>query len=448
MTQTDLKKYSLAEVVLFFILLLGVGLAWLSVRSKSDIVFTKPIVVNGLGFGVCLPDSAGWKADSDWKFKDRAFYISSLVGKDQESPSSQVLIEFSVAENNDIDRRLLERAASLRGSLGSIFTISAGGVKTRAAEIFVRSRQATVFCGIADLGMSRTVQIEILDTGGSGQWSRSLMQDVAARLVYKQPQELKTGAEVIASVKKNSATRWLKTQPRESYYFLTYNNNPDSGFLAELYAFKKDQSRYNLHAVNAYFVRDLGGEESFFQADEDLSQWVWASNLLDDRGTRAGRVELYFGSEGSLSIRRDGQAELAYPSPASFSQMLFNAVLENMAATKIPSVIIDLIDSDGRIIPTNVKLVPEKAGFVAQINNLDGSNIKQTLTLDANIKLQSSTITGPRNFKIKPASKDVVLAEFSIWSDYIQSLDRLLDSDTQTPQPNRSRRVVPNGSVI
>ena len=450
MTEIGDKKYSLAQVVLLLILVLGLLLAYWTVRAKSDITLTKPVAVIGQGFSTVLPKGAGWNSEETWKFQEQAYYLGAMIGTDPENATSQLMISFSVAVNNEVNNKLLAKAMALGGGIGEEFVVEGKGVTTKIANITIKqNRSIEIFYGIAVLGNGRVVEIELVEGSGASGWGRGLMEKIAASFEYKQPKEMDAAAAVVKEVKKDGAGAWIKKQAKERYCFIGVNGESERGFLAELNSFSSS-SQYSASFVNAYFIRDVGGEESALRATDDLSRWVWVSTPMSPQGDKAGQVELYMDGYGKLNLRKGLEAGTCFPSQAAVPDVMLDAVIAKMAQAGSSKIILDLISAEGRIVPTSVEVKAGdkgKAKYVAEIVSLDGTGAKQIIYYDASMKLIESKLNGERTFVIVPATKDAVLAEFALWEKYIQSLGGFLEPVRPTA-PTKSRRSLRNGSVI
>jgi hypothetical protein len=448
MKDFKLKKYAVPEVLLLAILVVGLIISQSIVLSRSYIKLSAPYEVPASGFFFSMPTGAGWQTGGALKFAQNSWYLTSAQGGEVKNTTSLTVSYLLAAGEPDVNDWLGSKADQLGQNLGSGRIIKGKDIVTYAAIIDLRGKPLNIFYGIAPLPGGRNVIIELVDTADDPERGWEILTKIAQSFVFKGNPLLDEGDKLVASLRSKGLGSVLGVS-KQANYFLISEKDSTEGFEADIYARTDGQAAENVRAVNSYFLRNLGGEESVLHTNDRFDRFLWTSSLLGSSGAKRGEIEMRLG-DGAMSIMQRGHLVGKYvPGPAAVPESFSIAVFRQMIADGMKQALIDFISSEGQIKPGLVRLQDKpadsnsEASHIISIKYFADDDISEEIQLDAEGQIVSDTLSGRLSYVLRRSSKEIILSEFPQWLEYINNFDKLLENSS-TGGKIDLRRVVRN----
>jgi hypothetical protein len=410
-----------------------------------------PVDVPAAGFSFSMPQGNGWQTGTTVQFEENNYYLMAVQKNAGDKVATRLTVMYVVAAGTiDANEWLISKAAQMGGRIRGERSIEGRGILTRAAMLEMRGQSMRIFYGIALLPGGRNVLIEAVDTTDDESWGWEALTRVAESFVFKGNPLLEQGQKVVASIRGKGLAQVMGIS-KQQQYFLVSEDGRNEGFEVNLYARSESDASLNVRMIESYYVRSLGGMEGILQTNDQFDRFFWISNTLSSRGARSKAVELHLDDDATMSVRMGGAryAQEYVPGPAAIPDPLSLAVYKEMIALDISQAIIDFIDSQGRILPAIVQVqkrssdANDSIAYTVTVKYCDQTGLLQELSLDADGQIAKGVVEGRNSYLLTRSSKEMILAEFPLWLDYITSIEKLLEEDMPENTKN-PRRIVRN----
>jgi hypothetical protein len=231
----DIKKYSLAEVVLLAIFALGLLISHLIVTVRSRIELSEPFRLNFANLSVSLPEGRGWQESQGWQFQTDNYFLIitpfNITGKLDRFVRCRY---FVAAEDTEAQEHLERSLAELGGQVEEL-GVTEGSLQFHWAYVPVSRQGGVLFVGCAKLQGNRLLEVEAMDMT-DGQAARKLFNKVIESIEYTPDDNLQKGQEFISKLKETGAEALLKTELGENdrrIYVIADNDGMVDGFIVD-----------------------------------------------------------------------------------------------------------------------------------------------------------------------------------------------------------------------
>ena len=110
MNEDLIKRYSLAEITLLLIFMLGLVLSYLFVKARQKIHLSDPITLAGSGLAVSLPTNPGWIVrETNWRYESNNSMVLVAQHQVSETPDTSIRWRYVICSSGDSARDILER---------------------------------------------------------------------------------------------------------------------------------------------------------------------------------------------------------------------------------------------------------------------------------------------------------------------------------------------------
>ena len=120
-----------------------------------------------------------------------------------------------------------------------------------------------------------------------------------------------------------------------------------------------------------------------------------------------------------------------YPGAACIPEVFVDFVLEQMLDGGYERIIVDIVDSSGKIIPTLIlkEESEQDAEYVLRLEILDGRGYSQKIYLDSRKQVMKMILHHQRQYIFERASMEEVVGEFDQWKEYILKRVGVLENE-------------------
>ncbi len=398
------------------LLVISLLAARLVMNTKTGLKMTGPVELNRLGLSVHMPSGNLWKSDEKWNYENNSFVIKSFYNIAAVLNKPYAQCRYLFAANPIPPRQRLEE-------IPSETKIETGQITSNNLVInwaIVNTSGIQIILGVCDLSAGRQIEIEVMQTSDESELAREIFEKIAKSIEFNDNGLLETGIKFITRLKDGELINSLDFNSRPSSIFnITDSHSRSIGFMLDTIAALKTDSNTVINAAEYYYLKSPSPQEqvSYFSGSPDLTQFKWQienDSRTGKKGTEiiadgSGIVSIRRLRTGSIFERRIGKAadQTVLLSKIALPEDILDTALVKFLDIDEKNMVIDVIRSDGDIIPAYIEKLPAENPDISSIkfewlnensywqqNFYDNSNkiVKIVLSLEGVYNLNRSDV--------------------------------------------------------
>jgi len=447
-------KYGADKIALFGLLVLSLLIAQFLTASRSAVVFSEPIELSYSGLSVSMPSGNGWRTEEQWGYGENAFILSGVFLAVPPRPAATVQCRYLLAAlESGTDVRFQQKADAVDGKIVETGQLRADTLTVHWAHIKEQSAQHTIFFATAQLPNGRQLEIELHQTTGDTDLARRAFMGIAESLKFEDVPLLAAGGRVVAQVKDRGLSEFLhhpveessqgdvtvEDKGRRNFFLIKDAAGQSIGFTMDVLALPRqgrqtpDDSTVpsvDIQLADILYVRGKYPQEqvSIFECNSSFDEFFWKSEAKSLAGTTAAEIAAQ--QTGVMTVAQlapKPHRENYQLGPAAIPEVLFDQLLIQMLDDDYQEIIADLIDAQGKIIPTLISKVKiddtadfeEQAQFAFKLEFLDGRGFSESVYLDSQRRIKKRILHQQGVYIIERTDAQTVLEQFPERSEYI-----------------------------
>lgn len=431
----NLKKYSADKIALFALLLLGFIIAQIIVSNRNGIKLSEPISLYRSGLSVQIPKGSSWQ-NTSWVYDKNSFNLISVLGINSKLAASVQWQYLLTSVEMEPAEQIRNRTLFYTGQILKSGRKTIGSLVMDWAQIASRGKTGAIFFGVTRLGPYRTVTIEVAQGPRLGNLAKEIFETVAESISFEDNELLANGAEFINNFKDGRIADVLYGKDTHRYFLINDMSGQTLGFIAEALAQTQDDNGQPV--IKAVSMSNIGGptgrsEQSVFSSSIFLDTFHWINKETDTQSGAKIATEITLDQQRTIIVRNSvsQQAHQFAPGTAAVPDALLEPILIEFLDSDIEQIIIDLINSEGVIIPAFISKIDrqdndaltENITYPVKIDFLNEEQSDKIMYFDSYKNLVRINIQGRVNYDIEYAGKDNVLEKFPEWQERILQID-------------------------
>ena len=359
------KRYSLVEVALLAIFMLGLLTAHLIVKLRARVVLSDLIPLSGSGLSVSLPEGSGWERTTAWQYED-AESSMMLIGQfgDPDRGGMAVRWRFVFSTPDGSERELLEqKAQKISAVIQSFDTTGQECPMVYARMRLPSSPRQEVYLGIMRLDSNRSVELLVKSYGSGSFYGENVLESVAGSIQYRPLQEAADGRALMETFLQTQANRLSgRSLPDEAFLIKDAAGENMGYYYARHSLSNRDrQQRFRTH-IRQFESNSLKLESELW-FDPIEKEYRWKTDLSNPRVGGALVYEIAADEGGTLLVTRNTEEIKTFPAGQFFlPEPLLNELAYAFLQSDYSGVIVDVLAARGQLVPVHLtKLPPEKA---------------------------------------------------------------------------------------
>lgn len=368
------KRYSLVEVVLLLVLVMGLLLADLIVKRRANVLLSEPIALPGSGVSVSMPANPGWEHTPVWQYEESESSMT-LVGQFRSPGRGKIEVQwrYILSTPDGSEQEVLKQRARDTGAvISGLETVGQVHPMTFARMLSGTARDIEEFyLGIMRLDYSRSIELLVKSSGINNFYEETIFKSLAACIQYQTPKQLADGHALIDAFLKNQWPRREKAAfPNEAFLIKDAMTGAALGYY---------NTTHSLYAEDEQALRLQIGqfENKSFKLDSLLwfnpleKKYRWKTDLVY-AGIKGPQVyEIETDEKGGLLVTSDVKGTMTFSADQVF---LPEPLLPELARWFLRSdnneVIVDVLGFKGQCVPVSLKKIsPERVK--AKFKNTD-----------------------------------------------------------------------------
>ena len=388
--------HNIALLGLFIAALL---MAHLIVVFKSRISFSDPIRLSQMGLSVSMPVGQAWQSDSQWQYQENMFSVSSLFPRGSDRPTTRANCRYLLsAETTTPQMRFEQMASGIDAVIAETNQTQTDTLTIDWTHIDKPEVLFSMFFGTVRLPDNRQLDIEVNQIAGDGELAERVFKHIIETLKFEDNQLLKAGTEIVAEIKSRGLDGFLGNQNRQAYFLIKDAKMRTIGFTMDVLVDSGADDQPNIQAAGLSYIR---AQNSFKQATSFQAK-------PDEKTYRLG--------------------------PAAIPEVFLDQILMQMLESGTSQIIVDIIESGGKITPTLIAAIEvakdltadEDAAYAFMLELLDGRGYSEKIYLNDRKQIYLKLARQDNIYILERAEVESVVREFPEHAENILRNNRML----------------------
>ena len=433
---TNKPGYDKIALLGFFVLSLLV--AHLIVVFKSRISFSDPIRLSQTGLSVSMPVGQAWQNDRQWQYQENMFSLSSLFPRGSDRPTTWANCRYLLsAETTTPQMRFDQRASEIDAVIVETNQTQTDTLTIDWARIEKPELHFSMFFGTARLPDNRQLDIEVSQIAGDGEPAELVFKHIIETLKFEDNQLLKAGAEIVAEIKSRGLAGFLDNQNRQVFFLIKDPAKRTIGFTMDVIVETGTEAQLNIRAAGLFYIRGQSTLEqgTSFQCSNNLDKFVYKSEISHRTG-RSGTETILDGHD-VITVRKfqDKPNEKTYHlGPAAIPDVFLDQILMQMLESGTRQIIADIIDADGKIIPTHIAAIEvaqditddKDAAYAFMLELMDGRGFSEKIYLNDRKQVYLRLARQDNIYILERAEVESIVNEFPEHAEHILRNNQML----------------------
>lgn len=359
------KRYSLVELALLAIFMIGLLTAHLIVKFRSRVDLSDLIPLSGFGLSVSVPDGPEWEC-TGWQYDESENcmkLISQFVARGNSSMGVRWRYVFSTADVSD--RELLKRKAEeIKAVAESFGTIGQEYPMVYARMVLPQTQREEIYLGIIRLDAGRSVELLVQSYAVGGFHGENVLKSVAGSFQYRPGQDVAEGRALMDEFLKTHASRLSHgVLPDEAFLIKDAVGDNNLGYYYARHSASNNDPVRSRTQIRQFEYNSLEMEsELWFDYLDKNYRWKTDSSNPRFKGTLA--YEIVRDENGLLLVRRNAKEVKTFPANGQFflPEPLLTELANVFLERQYSGVVIDVLAARGQLVPVRLtKLPPAKA---------------------------------------------------------------------------------------
>jgi len=435
----DTKTAVRAKVAFLGLFVAALLSARLIVAVRRAVALSDPIELAHAGVSVAMPQGNGWNSARKWEYKQGAFTLFGAFAPGSSRPTASARCDYVFpTEIIEAQRRFERRRHEIGGEI-----VETGQIRTAHVTVaWVRFEQVGVsfncIFGTAELPYNRRINIEVREYTGDIDLARNVFKAIATALSITETPLLEAGSGIIAQMKAKGLADSLENKNRQGLFLIKDWRKRAIGFTTDVLIDTGSTSELNIEAMGLYYIKGLLVHEKMtsFQSDNRFDRFTWKT---ESAAAERSSIEIVLKDKDIVTVTESGegrQENSFHTGGTAIPEILLEHLLAVIIEGSVEEALVDVITSDGRIIPTHISQIkPQVAtadqseAYMVKLMPLSGRGFYQLVYLDEQKRIsesqQHSLERRENKFFFERADPEDVAKRFPERSEFILQSDKL-----------------------
>lgn len=397
MNDEFVKRYSLAEIALLIIFMLGLVIAWAIVKARHKITLSEPIPLTGAGLAVSMPVGPGWEFEASWRYESDSSMV--LIAQQQTRRIRKASVRWRydiISPGGTAEDILRQRVRQSDSDIGPIQTIS-GPVPMTYALIRPESADMAFYLGVVPLDFNRHLELQIfVYQQFDFSYAETLLHSLANSIQYESPEPLRAGRELLGAFWEAMQSNALALADKDDQAFLIKNTqNQPVGYGFYQYSNIGTNSETQWQVRGRHYEHNRSLIETTFLYDGSRQRFTWKTTIRQAGMGSPREYTLVRETDGTVSVRSNIEEQKQFTSDALLPELLLAECTALFREGERQRVVVDVVSPTGFVVPTvlekfdvrNASVRAQQAAFAVKVDFLNNPNSFEELYFDENSRL-------------------------------------------------------------
>lgn len=382
---------SFSELALLAIFAAGLFFANLVVKTRSQIRLGQGYELVGSGVSVHWPAEVGWQGLTQWQLEQKNCIVLP-------ARSSQPVVEvqwvYCLSTTAASSEALLDQLGMEFDGTVTDKAVSSGSTPMQIGRLVSDKNRGDCYLGavVLDFGRTLTLRVQAMDDLF---YARDVFMALAGSIEYKKPEALAAGIDLLEEARRYGLEQVFSGEKRGSLLILDAAGSVRGYESTQT----KHDSNGKLHIDKTIVIHTatVRRRDYTFDSADPFCGFQWKNSYSNSAGQTS--VFQFYLKDGQLTIQDPMAQVLTFlPSPAMACEILLDDLIRFFIGRKQKTIVLDLLSSEGRIIPSQIRSIPPTQAFNSPSGTVYAVRVESpgTATMDfyfdANKKLLGKTI--------------------------------------------------------
>ncbi|MBN2590738.1 MAG: hypothetical protein JXA96_12815 [Sedimentisphaerales bacterium] len=425
----DFKKLGADKIAFLGMFLVAVIIAQLLVSINSGLKFSEPIELVHAGLSVSIPAGKDWQSSEQWNYRENTFYLLSSLGRNANFPDIGINCKYFLNTQNTTPIVLLkQKIGDINDADIETELIQKENLTISWAQV---NRPIRIIEAVAELPGNHIFTIEVLEISLNLDIAESIFKEIINSLSFNEDNIVQTGADFVAEIKRKGIDSLLNNSNMQSCFLRKDSANNNIGFTIDMLGFLNSDEDFTIRGASDLYlsVPDPREQKTMFRCDKGLDNFIWQSRMYMKNSRED--VTITLDEPGTITVVNDnsGRSRQYLNCSNVVPNILLESFIEPAIQRNINHMVIDLIDSNGNISPTQFYLKPadntdEGYTYIVTLKSFKDSDSTERFYLDENNRVTRAD----GNYILERTDIETIEKEFPGMADYISEQMKLLDS--------------------
>lgn len=397
MNEETIKRYSLAEIAMLLIFMLGLGIAQLIVNFRQRPILSEPIGLPGSGLAVSMPGNPGWEYETRWRYESGNVMALIAQQKLGRVPKADVQWRYHICSAGGTAEEILQRRIEQTDSQSGPADTVEGAVAMHYTIVYPADGDVPFLLGVAPLDFGRHLELQVtiyqeLDFSNADELFRGLVSSVT----YQPPHELQAGKALVNTFWESQQTDSPALSQQGEQVFLIKNlDNRPAGYGYYHYSSINSNGDKRIQLASVHYSQ-LSAARSTLWFDSRGKQLTWKTTIQQAGMGRPREYTLIQEADGAVTVTTNTESDTQFKCEAL---VLPEVLLGDCAAMLLDgpdgAVVVDVIAATGFVVPTKLERIDpqetlaraEQIAYAVRIDFLNTGNSFEELYFDENRQL-------------------------------------------------------------
>lgn len=393
MENSKIQKYGIDKIAFLGLLVMSLIVASFVVRFKTSLMLSAPIELMHTGLSVSIPVGRGWQSTDGWLYNRTYFSMTSSFAPQPKGLNPQVDIKYLLAREKETPARWLEEMQTVvKGQVKQKGQIKRDSITIEwMCLVKPQSVFGVHFVGAAALPNGRFLILQVTDGTGDTEFAREIFERTANSVTFVDNKLLAAGEQIAAEIKNAGLDTLLGDAAASNYFVIKDKKSHPVGFSMDTVLVQPYVK--TIKGTGYYYNkgRYVDEESSIFECDPNLGNFSSKEESLGF-GSVEG-AELKIEADGFVTVTSFGrniEKESYYAGAAAIPEAFADLVLKKMAMSDCNQLVVDLVRTNGGVLPTYVEKVAgdDANGKKFTVKYLIDAASVQDVFLDENLKIE------------------------------------------------------------
>lgn len=423
------------------LLVISLLTARLVMQSKTDIRMSAPIELNRSGLSVSMPSGNGWQCKEKWSFEDSSFNISSIFAVSGLNDKAYAQCRYLLAAGEETAKEQLDQEYS-GTKLITTGQSTTGNLTANWATMNTDSG-IEIILGVCELADGRQLEIEVLQSASEQNTAKDIFEKIFKSIRFSDNGLLRAGARLISDIRNEGLDIARDNDSSASFFTIADSHNKIIGFTMDAMALVRTDTNTTMNAADYYYLRGTVSDEqvSYFRGDANFRQFTWRAETSSRTGRKgiemtadSGMLTVHRLRAGSPFDKRTGKQTGEYELGATaVPDIVLDPILAKVLDINEQSFIIDIIRSDGAVMPVYIEKSPPAKNRTdsnsVRLEWLDGRNYWQQIYYDSSKKPEKMVLGQEITYTLNVSDANEITKLFPERANLVRDKSPLLNRD-------------------
>jgi hypothetical protein len=345
------NKRSFSELALLAIFAAGLFFANFVVRARSQIRLGQGYELVGSGVSVHWPAEQGWQGLTQWQLEQKNCIVLPARST---HPVVEVQWIYCLSTTAATSEALLDQmGAEFEGTIIDK-AVSSGATPMQIGRLVSTKTRGDCYLGAVALDFGRTLTLRVQSEDDLF-YARDVFMALAESVEYNKPAALSAGIDLLEEVRRYDTKKFFSGEEKQNFLIVDAAGSVRGYDRMQT----KQGADGKLHIEKTVVINTAAVQRKDYTFDsaDPFCEFHWQNHYSNSAGQ--GSVFQIHLKDELLTIQDPtAQVQTFLPSPVTVCEILLDDLIRFFINDSQQTVVLDILSSEGRIIPSQIQPIP------------------------------------------------------------------------------------------